>query len=115
MKLAAGDLKCWMEIQRSTLVRDKYGSEVKTYSTIGRRPAEITALRLGERLVASQLQPEITHRIRIRPFPGLRASDKLLFRDRTFQILTPPVNQPNEVAEYMELLVKEINDSPTSG
>lgn len=69
--------------------------------------ASVEPLRGRELFEAQQLQSEITHRIRLRYRPGIKAEMRVVFRSRIFRIVSPPINEKEE-NRWMQLMCEEV-------
>ena len=86
--MRSGQLRHTVQIQSATLADDGLGSPTETWSTVtgGTVRAEIWSLRGEERMAGERLEARVTHRVRLRYFPGLTAAHRLVFGARTFRI-----------------------------
>jgi len=93
-------------LQYKTLVSDGMGSFTASWVDIATVWAAIIPVSTKERMMADQVSGEITHRIRTRYRRNIRASWRIKFGNRYFNINGPPIN-PNERNQWLDILVKE--------
>ena len=86
--IQAGMLRCRSELQRETLVSDGIGGGVKLWEKYADVWAYIKPTSGREALFGMQLEHVITHDVFIRYRSGVVASDKLVYNDREFNIVS---------------------------
>jgi SPP1 family predicted phage head-tail adaptor len=86
--MRSGQLRHTVQIQAVTLTDDGMGSPTESWATVpgGTVRAEIWTLKGDERMTADSLGASVTHRVRMRFFPGLTTAHRLLFGTRIFRI-----------------------------
>ena len=84
--LRAGTLRHRIQIQRRVVTRDAIGGEIVTFNTIATRSGSIRPITGREMVSADQVDPIISHEIRMRFFDGLLATDRLSFREKIYNI-----------------------------
>ncbi len=86
--MQAGKLRHRIILQSSTLSRNANNERVKTWSTYGTVWGNVTPLRGQERLIADQIQSEITHNVQIRfdTATSVMAKHRAIHGSRTFEI-----------------------------
>lgn len=97
MSLRAGELRHRITITRTTETADGHHGFSESTSTIATRiAAEVEDLSGRTLEQARQLDPRVTHRIRIRGRSGLRAGDTVTYHhrhdDRTLEVVAPPLD-----------------------
>lgn len=85
--------------------RDQHGHRVPRMESIGQAWASVQPLRGTELWRAQQVQPEVTHRVRIRHRNGLTRAQQVVHANRTFDVLT--VLNRDERNIELELLCRE--------
>lgn len=83
---AAGRLRHRVAIQRATRTRDSFGEAIRTWSTLATVWASVEPLRGREFFDAEMVQAEVSHRVIMRAYPGLQATDRLLYEGRVLEI-----------------------------
>lgn len=73
-------------IERKTAVADGYGGRTNTWAELTRTRATIEPLNGRELMSAQRLRNPITHRFRMRYRSGLTGADRIVFRNREFNI-----------------------------
>lgn len=86
--MSAGKLRHRISIQRKERTPDGAGGWYDTWVEKWKVYAQIKPSSGGENLVAMRLQASITHDIVIRYLPDIKASDKIVFEDRSFNIVS---------------------------
>jgi SPP1 family predicted phage head-tail adaptor len=105
-KMRIGELNKRIEIQIPSKVSDGMGGWISTFTTWKTVDAAIWDATSNERNQASSTNLVITHRIRIRYKQGLKASYRIKFGLRYFNI-TSLVN-PNEANRWLDIYAKEV-------
>lgn len=104
--MRAGRLRHTVDIQLRTTVRDAVGGEAVTWLTINAVRASIEPLSGRERLLADQVQGDVSHRIRIRYYAdGLTPKHRFKLGSRVFNISS--VRNVGERNREMETLCNE--------
>ena len=75
-----------VEIQVEESVRDEAGGVANSFITKAKRWARVEPLRGREFFEASQTNSSVTHRVRMRHFPGLTTRHRLLYNGRVLSI-----------------------------
>jgi SPP1 family predicted phage head-tail adaptor len=88
--------------------QDPSGQRQDTYLTFALVYANIKPLVGREYLAAGQLSSDITHDITIRYRRDVKSDMRILFADRVFEVVTPPID-PNERREWLYLKCKEVS------
>lgn len=85
-KIAVGTLPWRVTIQRQSTTIDDLGQETGDWETLNTRWAGLRTLVGSELERARQLVPEATTEITIRYYADLLVTDRILFKDRIFNI-----------------------------
>ena len=102
-----GPLRHRVAIQNSTPSQDGYGDDSnRTFSTVETVWGSVEPISGRELLNAQQIQAETTHRIRIRHTTNATSQSRILFKGRTFEIVSL-INWMEKNCR-LELLCKEI-------
>lgn len=94
-----------MTVHRATTTNNDAGERVRAYAAVETRWGAIEPLRGQERYAAQQVQPNVTHRIRLRFGSTVTAKDKIVHAGRTFEI--EAVLNTREGNRQLELLCME--------
>ncbi len=87
--MRAGQLRHRLEVQRVTAtVLDEHGEPTHSWSTEATIWGAVEPTGGDERLQAAQLDPEVTHKIRIRARITVTPAYRVLYDDRTFEVLS---------------------------
>jgi SPP1 family predicted phage head-tail adaptor len=86
--ITAGDLRQRIEVQHKTEERDLSGGVVEQWVTEQRRWAKVEPLQGRELFTAAQVDARVTHRVTMRYYAGLTASQRLLHQGRVLHILS---------------------------
>lgn len=95
-----GELRERVDVQRPSETRNSLGEVSQAWQTIETRYASVRSMSSRELMNAQQQGLSITHKVRMRHLPGLKATDRLLWRGRTLHIVS--------VVEYDNLSVHEL-------
>ena len=101
----AGEMRSQITVQSATQTRDAHGGATETFAEFVTTWAEINPLTAREFVSGNQITQDVSHRIRMRYYPGVTPSMRILFGARVFNIHS--VINANERNKFMELLVKE--------
>ncbi len=106
--MRAGRLKHRVIIESPADARDERGGVTKVWQTVGEVWAAVEPIRARERLTASQVVGDTTHKITLRyqAFPNLSERHRLNFGGRILHIAGPPIN-PDEDGEMWECFAVE--------
>ena len=91
-------------IQAPTEQRNQFGEATVTWSDVATVWASVQGLSAREYLAAQQVGSIITHKIRIRFFPGITHSHRIVWRERIMEIASV---LERETRTVHEILVKE--------
>lgn len=84
--MRAGRLRHVITIQQATETRDSVGAIIRTWATYDTVRASIEPLNGREYFNASQVQAEVSTRIRVRYLDGLTSKMRILFGSRIYDI-----------------------------
>ena len=102
-----GPLRHRLAIQNAAASQDEYGDDSdRTFSTDETVWGSVEPLNGRELLNAQQVQAETTHRIRIRYTTNAVSESRILFENRTFEIVSL-INRKEKKC-MLEILCKEI-------
>ena len=105
--MRTGKLRHKVTIRRLTRIENDIGDLVTVWVDIATAWAAIEPVGGKEYWTAAQLQAETTHKVTMRPVPGVRIlpADQLYFKDRILEI--EAVMDIEERGRELELLCKE--------
>ena len=101
-----GLLKKRITLQHRTKASDGIGGYTDTWVDKVTVFAEIWGATAKDRTAAASVNMEISHKMRIRYIPGVKASWKVKFGDRYFAIVS--IVNPKEENRTLELSCKEV-------
>jgi SPP1 family predicted phage head-tail adaptor len=109
-KSTSSRLRHRLTLQQEVKTADGAGGCMRSWQDVADLWAEISPLKYragigSERLVAGQIQSEISHEVTLRYRAGISTSMRLLFGNRAFNIRS--IRNLNEDNEMLELLVDE--------
>jgi SPP1 family predicted phage head-tail adaptor len=93
--MRAGRLRDVVTLQRRTNTADGAGGYVESWNDLADVWAHVKSISGKEVFVSGQLQNEVTHRVLIRYYSGLKPNDRVVFEGRNFRIhaINPPTNK----------------------
>lgn len=101
-----GDLNKIVDIQAPSYASDSMGGQVVTWVTLATAiPAAIWPVSAVESIKTMGMILTISHRVKMRYRANMKASYRLKFGDRYFNIVS--IINPNEANRWLDLLVKE--------
>lgn len=103
--IRAGELNKIITLQQKNTVSDGMGGPVVTWADVATVWAAIWPVSASEQTQAQSTTMVISHRIRIRYRSVLKASWRIKFGNRYFNIVS--VVNPNEANEFLDLMCKE--------
>lgn len=92
-------------IQRKTTTTDAYGGRTETWSAIANTRATVEPLSGSEQFRGLRLKNPVTHRFRFRYRNGITGADRIVFRNRVFNIRS--VIDENENKRWLNVLAEE--------
>lgn len=96
-------------IERGTESQNEYGEARLTWATLTTRRAFVRPLSGRERLLAEQVQSDVTHKVTMREYTGLTPRDRFVFDSRTLNIVS--VIEKSNVPHHMEVMCREETDA----
>jgi SPP1 family predicted phage head-tail adaptor len=81
-----GRLRERVTIQQASETRNAMGEVVQSWVTFAERWASVDGLSSREFLLQGQQQSEISHRVRLRYVPGMKATMRFLWRGRVLEM-----------------------------
>lgn len=81
-----GALNQRVQIQRVSNTRDDMGGMIQSWATIATVWAEVKPISAGEQFRRQQIQASASHKVTIRYRNDLLPSDRIVWRNRTFQL-----------------------------
>lgn len=103
--MRAGRLRHRVTIQRPHETRDVQGGVTRTWLDVGTAWASIEPLSGREATIVHQVDSRITHRVNMRYYSGLVATDRLSLSGRTFGIVS--VRNVDEMDREHEVMAQE--------
>ena len=104
--MRAGNLRYFVEIQQNTQSQDSAGALVDSWVSFASVWAAVWPVSAKEHIAGNVEQMTVTHRVKIRFLPGVKANMRILFSSRVFDIVS--IINPDERGEQLDLLCKEI-------
>ena len=95
-----GQLRERVDIQRAAETRNALGEVTQAWSTYASRYASVMTLRSRGALNAQQQGLTVTHKVKLRHVDGLKSSDRIVWRNRTLEIVS--------VLEFEQFTVHEL-------
>jgi SPP1 family predicted phage head-tail adaptor len=83
-----GRLRERVTVQQATESRNSLGETLLTWSTYAERWASVEGVSAREVLAAGQMDVTVTHRVRMRYVDGMTQNMRLLWRNRTLDIVS---------------------------
>ena len=103
--MKSGELRHRFILQSKTATRNSFGAETIVYKTEKTVWASIEPLAGSEYFLAQQVQADVTHRVKIRYFEGIRPDWRGIFGTRIFDIKS--IINLGERNNEMVLMTKE--------
>lgn len=100
-----GDLNKMVEIQAPTKVPDGMGGFVNSYSTLCTVFCAIWPTSATEIIAANAISMVVTHRLRMRYRSGLKASYRIKYGTKFFNIVS--IVNPNMANNMLDIMCKE--------
>ena len=91
-------------IQQRTQTQDDFGQPIDTWADFQKLRADVIPLTAREQFLAKQVGAEITSKIRTRYCAGVKAAQRILWKDKIFDIESVV---PDRIRKEQEILVKE--------
>lgn len=106
-KINAGKYKHIIMIQNLVETQNEYGETTSEWTDFKKVKAGLYPISAKELLTASSVINEITHKVMLRYVAGINAEQRILFGDRVFNIVAPPIDFQEQHKE-LQLLCKEV-------
>jgi SPP1 family predicted phage head-tail adaptor len=108
-KINPGKYRHIIEIQRNDKVRDSYGRITDSWTPVTTTRAGIFPISGRDVFTRDFVESEISHRIHIRYDPAhvINSQMRILFENRIFHIIAPPINFQEKNIE-LQILCKEV-------
>lgn len=107
--MQAGKLRQRVTLQQVTRVPNQYGEMVETWADVATLYAAVEPLRGREFFDAEQVQADISHRVRIRYYPGVDSMMRFRFGTRYLYVNTA-INV-DERRREMHCMCREMPDA----
>lgn len=104
--MRVGQLRHWVQLQRDDGSEDAAGQRRPNWNTYANVYAAIEPAGGREFMLAGQTQAELTVPIRIRYALNVKPSDRVVWRDRTFEIVS--VSSMDERDRQIDLSCREL-------
>lgn len=111
-RISIGHMRERVQIQRVTNTRDVMGGLIETWTTIYTAFAMVDPISASEQYRRQQIQAAAEWEITIRFNNDIRPTDRVIWRDRTFQI-TGVLNQDMR-RQYLTMSCHETSVAPTT-
>lgn len=108
----AGELRERVAIQRVTTTRDAIGGLIESWSTLTTVYARVQEMSAGEQYRRQQIQASASHKITVRYLNTIAPSDRIVWRERTFQIRG--ITNPDMRRRFLDLACEELQVSQTA-
>jgi SPP1 family predicted phage head-tail adaptor len=102
--ISSGLMRERVTIQAPSEQRNQFGEATVAWSDVATVWASVQGMSAREYLAAQQVDSVVTHKVRIRFFPGITHSHRLVWRGRIMEIASV---LERETRTVHELLVKE--------
>lgn len=107
--MQAGRLRHRIQIKSPVEARNAYGEKIVTWSTLVTLWASVEPIFGREFFDAEQVQSEISHKVRMRYYPGITPQMRVVHDGRTLEIKT--VINVRERDTEMDLMCREMPDA----
>lgn len=105
---SGGAMRQRVKIQSQSISVDASGGPVEEWTTSSSRWASVEPLKGQEKMIADQLQSQVTHKIKMRWFDGLSTKDRITLGSRTFQVQS--INDVMERHRELQVMALEVGD-----
>lgn len=104
-----GELRHRITFQEKSKQQNEYGEEIDSWVNVKTVWASVNPMSAKEFFAAEKTSSEVTHKIFMRYIPDLKITSdmRIKFKDRTFELVGPPINYKEKNAE-LQLLCKEL-------
>jgi SPP1 family predicted phage head-tail adaptor len=93
-------------IQKRTVTSDEYGNQTETWTDYKKVWAMIKTVKGSEYVAGGAERTELIYRFIIRFQAGINADIRIVYKDMTFSIIEPPIND-DERNRTLTILAKE--------
>lgn len=102
----AGKLRHQIDIEKKLTTRDAYGGEKVSFKRVISTRCSITYMNGKDGFTSDQFYGKNIIKLRLRYYPNISISDRIIYNDRIFDII-PPVKNINEKNRYLEIIAEE--------
>ena len=104
-----GDLRHRITFLQKATQQNEYGEEIDNWVNVKTVWASVNPMSAKEFFAAEKTNSEVTHKIYMRYIPDLKITPdmRIKFKDRTFELVGPPINFKEKNME-LQLLCKEL-------
>ena len=99
--ILSGPMRERVTIQSPSEQQNQFGEATVTWSDVGTVWASVQGMSAREYLAAQQVGSVITHKIRIRFFPGLTHTHRLIWRGRIMEIASVLERETRTIHEIL--------------
>lgn len=94
-----------VSLQAPTASKNSYGESVNSWSDVAQRWALIEPLTGRELWQAQQVQADVSHKVTVRNFPGIKSDWRVIYKGRVFNVVF--VQNPEERGRIVVLYCQE--------
>lgn len=106
-RINPGELRHIISFQRKTGTQNDFGEEINEWVDVVKTRAAIYPISGKEFFAAEKVNSATTHKINIRFISGITSDMRIKFGQRTFELISPPINfQEKNIS--LQLLCKEL-------
>lgn len=105
-RINAGEFRHVIIIQKLVKVRNEFGELIDTWNDFLELRAAVYPLSGKDLFAAETINSETTHKVNIRYIEGISSAMRVKFKDRYFEITSPPINF-QEKNILLQLMCKE--------
>lgn len=107
--MRSGSLRHRIDIQQKNETQDDFGSPVETWTDLySSVPANVRPVSSADKFAAQQINPQISHEVKIRYIAGLTTEMRIMFGSRVFEIAAPPINWQERYRELSIMCVERV-------
>jgi len=106
--MRAGRLNKLVTIQQVIETRDSKGGVVESWGSFAEVWASIEPLVGREYFESKQINAELTAKIRIRYLEGVHSKMRILYDDRVFEIVSPPIDVREGNRELVLMCMEDV-------
>lgn len=93
--------------QQMSSTQNSYGENTEEWTDVIKTRGGIYPISGKEFFAADTVNNEVTHKINMRYIPGITSDMRIMFGDRIFHLISPPINFQEKNVE-LQLLCKEV-------